>query len=38
VATADDDGVINQIWTARHAADHWSKQEKTPVEETNESP
>ena len=38
VATADDDGVINQIWTARHAADHWSKQEKAPVEETNESP
>jgi hypothetical protein len=38
VASADDDGVVKRVGTAGHAADHWSKQEKTPVEETNESP
>jgi hypothetical protein len=37
VASADDDGVVNRVWTARHAADRWSKDRKTPGEETNES-
>jgi hypothetical protein len=38
VASADDDGVVNRVATAGHAADQWSNKRTTLGEETNESP